>query len=124
MVKRVQDRSTIGTHHWRVRVRADIAHRAGYRCERCGTFCGMQGHVDHVISRAKGRKTGLSPWARDNLQYLCPPCHNAKSVAERWEGHEKRDRTGEIRRSNVQGRDAFHHAILSAINCTPQESGS
>ncbi|AKO96906.1 Restriction endonuclease [Marinovum algicola DG 898] len=116
---RKQDRSTIDTHDWKARIRPEIAHRAEYRCEQCGTFCGMHGHVDHVVSRAKGRKRGIDPRARDNLQYLCPSCHNAKSARERWEGHTPRDRSGEIRRSNVPGRAAFMHALREgiAINC-------
>jgi len=124
MVRRIQDRSTIDLHEWKARIRPEIAFRAEYRCECCGRYVGLHGHVDHVIRRAVGNLIGIDPKARDNLQYLCPSCHNAKSARERWEGHEKRDRAGEIRRSYVPGRDAFQRALHDAVECNSETAKS
>ncbi len=121
---RQQDRSTIDTHDWKARIRPEIAFRAKHRCEICQRYVGMHGHVDHMISRAKGAWIGLDPKARDNLQYLCPSCHNAKSARERWEDHKKRDRSKEIRRSHVPGRGAFFDALAPAMQPTSKLKGA
>lgn len=41
--------------------------------------------VDHIISRANGKKMGLHPShmeQMDNLQSICQVCHDIKSAAE------------------------------------------
>lgn len=116
MVRR-QDRSTIDTREWKLSIRPAIAHRANYRCECCGKFCGMHGHVDHIVPRSACAEALIDPRDKGNLQYLCPACHNAKSAQEKWSGHKRRDRTGEIRRSHVPGREAFQSALASAVDC-------
>lgn len=69
------------------KVRKQVIARAKGLCEKCereGRVC--QGRdVDHVVSKAKATRLG---WSRaktdhpDNLQYLCEPCHKAKTAAE------------------------------------------
>lgn len=123
MVRR-QDRSTIDTPEWKKSIRPAIAHRANYRCECCNRFLGMHGHVDHIVPRSACDAAMIDPRDKANLQYLCPACHNAKSAKEKWSGHKRRDRTGEIRRSNVPGREAFQAALHDAVNCNPKSAKS
>lgn len=115
MVRR-QDRSTIDTHDWKARIRPEIAHRANYRCECCGKFCGMHGHVDHIVPRADCEAAMIDPRDPSNLQLLCASCHNRKSA------HEKAARQPDAKppkrpRSNVPGRETFHAALGIAVDC-------
>lgn len=121
---RKQDRSTIDTHDWKARIRPEVAFRAEHRCENCKRYVGMHGHVDHMVSRATGAWIGIDPTDRNNLQYLCPSCHNAKSARERWEGHQKRDRSKEIRRPHVPGRRAFFDALAPEMKSTANPRGA
>ena len=62
------------------RLRALILKRDGYRClacQRAGRATAAT-HVDHITERADGGSEDPK-----NLQSLCPPCHAAKSAAER-----------------------------------------
>jgi hypothetical protein len=57
-------------------VRADVAHRAGYRCEYClihENDSGFPHQVDHIVSRKHG---GASDFA--NLAYACVLCNRHK----------------------------------------------
>jgi 5-methylcytosine-specific restriction protein A len=46
------------------------------RCRMCGLVT-TEGEVDHVIPLCRGGKTTLG-----SLQYLCKPCHAAKTKRE------------------------------------------
>lgn len=62
--------------NWR-ELRVKVATRAGWRCQNVigGSRCSRVGsHCDHI---RPGMDHGL-----ENLQWLCPPCHNRKSGAE------------------------------------------
>ncbi|MEO0939879.1 MAG: HNH endonuclease signature motif containing protein [Pseudomonadota bacterium] len=101
------------------KVRAFVAHRAGFRCEQpdCRVYLGMAGDVDHVIPRGVCEDLGVSVYDPSNLQYLCPSCHSQKTNAERHAGKEKRPRT--VGRTKIQGRDDFLNA--AGINPNPCE---
>lgn len=107
---RKQDRSTIDLADWRKRIRPMIAERAEFRCECCGLFVGLHGDVDHIVQRSRCEAEGIDPRDPENLQYLCKSCHSIKTNRERWEGHERKDRT-EVRRARVTGRGAFLKAL-------------
>ena len=52
-------------------VRARVVERAGMRCERCRSWCGvMGGHAHHRKPRSLGGQ-----WTMRNIIYLCPFCH-------------------------------------------------
>lgn len=54
------------------------------KCEREGKVARGR-DVDHVVSKAKAKRLGWSHTRTDhpdNLQYLCPPCHKAKTAAD------------------------------------------
>ena len=65
----------INHSRWRV-VRKVVLERDGYRCRSC-RYAGKL-EVDHVVALADGG----DPWAPDNLQTLCRPCHIKKTAAE------------------------------------------
>ena len=116
MVARRQNRTVIDTAQWKKSIRPAIAHRANYRCQECGKFVGLHGHVDHVIPRADCEAAMIDPRDPSNLQHLCPSCHNRKSA------HEKAARQLDAKppkrpRSNVPGREAFHAALGIAVDC-------
>ena len=64
---------------WR-RLRMQVFHDAGWRCEKCGKPGALE--CDHVIPVAKGGEK----WDRDNLQTLCRSCHMAKTAKENMTG--------------------------------------
>ena len=58
------------------RLRADVAQRAGYRCEYCRIReddAGFAHQVDHILSRKHGGSSAL-----DNLAYACVLCNRYK----------------------------------------------
>lgn len=69
------------------KLRAVAIRRAKGLCEECARHdrVAMGKDVDHITSRAKAARLG---WPRSktehvsNLQYLCRPCHLAKSAEE------------------------------------------
>ncbi|WP_371155380.1 HNH endonuclease [Jannaschia sp. 2305UL9-9] len=97
-----------------------VAHRASFRCERCNTYLGMAGDVDHVVPRGVCEDVGIGVYDPSNLQYLCPSCHSAKTNAERWAGHTKRG-PQQPQRTKVQGRDQFLNAAGISPTNEPQE---
>jgi len=56
---------------WAKKVRAAVVRRAGGCCERCGVWCGDDGHAHHRIPRSRGGK-----WTELNIEYLCAQCHD------------------------------------------------
>jgi 5-methylcytosine-specific restriction protein A len=56
-------------------LRAMARRRDRYRCVRCGAR-GIE--VDHVTPVSAG-----GGWTLDNLQTLCTPCHESKTLRER-----------------------------------------
>jgi len=57
-------------------LRAEIAHRAGWRCEYCLIHeedSGFPHEVDHIVSRKHGGSS-----ASDNLAYACVICNRYK----------------------------------------------
>lgn len=69
------------------KVRKQVIARARGMCEKCereGKVAAGR-DVDHVMSKAKVAALGWSQARIDhpnNLQYLCEPCHKAKTAAE------------------------------------------
>ena len=61
------------------RTRAQVLIRDGYLCQSCRAKGRVvpANQVDHITPKAKG---GTDDPA--NLQALCKPCHNAKTIAE------------------------------------------
>jgi len=56
--------------------RAEVARRAGYRCEYCliqEDDVGFRHHIDHVVSRKHGGTSDLG-----NLAYACVLCNRRK----------------------------------------------
>jgi len=95
----------LGKTAWRQDTREAVAKRAGFRCQTCFRHVGMHGQADHIIPRAQCAEAGISEWDLSNLQWLCAPCHSAKTNAERWAGHQKRTGPKPMRRSKVPGRN-------------------
>jgi len=89
---------------WKKDTRQAVAYRAGFRCETCFRYVGMHGEADHKIRRSECKAHGLSEWDQSNLQWLCQPCHAAKSAKERWDG-KRRNGPRPITRSRVSGRN-------------------
>ena len=57
-------------------LRAEVAARAGLRCEYCRSpqiITAQTFHVDHIVPQSKGGSTSL-----DNLAYACPRCNLRK----------------------------------------------
>ena len=68
-------------------VRAEVIARAKGMCEECARQgrVAMGKDVDHITSRAKAKVLGWSHARTENprnLQYLCRPCHEAKTAQE------------------------------------------
>jgi len=60
------------------RLRANVARRAGHRCEYCGIHeddAGFAHQVDHIVSRKHGGSSAL-----DNLAYACVLCNRYKGT--------------------------------------------
>lgn len=69
------------------KIRKLVIERAKGLCEKCDREgrVAMGRDVDHVVSKAKAKRLGWSQAKTDsvaNLQYLCKPCHDAKSAEE------------------------------------------
>lgn len=65
-------------------MRREVVQRQEGRCARCGNELGTSWEVDHVVPRAVFRARGEPvPAGTANLQALCKPCHQAKTVAQR-----------------------------------------
>src|SRR5262245_5523634 len=64
-----------GTYPWK-RARRLAKLKAGFTCERCGTFLPGKGelHVHHRLPVADFPGVQLEPL---NFQVVCAPCHNA-----------------------------------------------
>ncbi len=50
-------------------VAQSVKTRAGGKCQRCGEYVGVSGHIHHNGSNARDYDS------IDNLEYLCLPCH-------------------------------------------------
>jgi hypothetical protein len=68
-----------GSRSTRIRRRARRAFP--YQCAGCGIKDGTTLELDHIINLAEGGTDTL-----DNLQWLCVPCHTAKTHTERQRG--------------------------------------
>ena len=44
-------------------------------CQKCGVWSLLSGHVDHIKTRGAH---GDEAWTLDNMQLLCPKCHDLK----------------------------------------------
>ena len=64
------------------RVREMAALRAGYRCEECHAFLGMNGEGHHVIPRRDCEAAGISVFDPANVEWLCDRCHSKKTAQE------------------------------------------
>ena len=62
------------TSAWR-RIKQQAKHALPYQCAKCGT--GEPLELDHIVNHKRGGTDAL-----DNLQWLCPPCHKAKTQQE------------------------------------------
>jgi 5-methylcytosine-specific restriction endonuclease McrA len=65
-------------HAW-VKLRLHIMARDKYLCQEClkeGRTT-LANQVDHILSKAKGGKDNMN-----NLQSLCEPCHDRKTIEE------------------------------------------
>lgn len=91
---------------WKRDIRSHVAHRAGYRCQHCHAFVGMNGQADHIVPRRELAEQGGNPWATDNLQWLCIGCHSQKTNKERWGRYERQPRPA-VHRRKIEGREAF-----------------
>ncbi len=60
---------------WR-KLRVHVLERDHYMCVQCRRAVGTKGHVDHILSKAKGGEDTM-----DNLQVLCDRCHGVKTRA-------------------------------------------
>ena len=67
--------------------RAFVAHRASRRCDHGQAFLALTGQVDHIVPRLEIDLLDIGVFDPTNLQYLCHPCHAAKSNRERWSGN-------------------------------------
>lgn len=60
------------------RRREEIAWQAGYECQKCGLLTSLQiGEADHIVPLHMGGSDTI-----DNMQWLCKPCHEAKTEEE------------------------------------------
>lgn len=75
---KANDHRTLTGRPWR-RLRLQILERDGYRCQPCKRrgYVTEATEVDHVIALAQGGTDELS-----NLQAICVPCHEVKSVRD------------------------------------------
>ena len=63
------------------RLRAQVMRRDNRTCQRCGN---PATDVDHKRNRAEGGTDDL-----DNLEAICPSCHDMKTAAERVRGQRR-----------------------------------
>lgn len=66
-----------GASRWR-RIRKSVLLQEGYHCRLCGR---PATEVDHRVELADGG----APFDLENLQALCPECHDAKSAESRFQ---------------------------------------
>lgn len=104
-----RDQQILHLRQWRQDVREHVALRAGFRCQCCHAFTGMDGEGDHIVSRRDLARVGGNPWDTLNLQWLCASCHSRKTNAERWQGYERKPRPA-FRRAKLPGRARFLQA--------------
>lgn len=57
------------------KLKAQVLHRDGYKCVRCGSRNDLQ--ADHVVPLSVGGE----PFGLDNLQTLCGTCNRTKGVS-------------------------------------------
>lgn len=72
-----------GGRPWR-RLVEQVKLRDQYTCRACGLVT-EQGHCDHIVPRAEGGSDDMV-----NLQWLCIPCHDAKTREEAARGVARR----------------------------------
>lgn len=68
-----------GGRPWR-RLVEQVKLRDQYTCRNCGLVT-EQGECDHIVPQAEGGSDDMV-----NLQWLCIPCHEAKTKAESARG--------------------------------------
>lgn len=68
--KRIKGRKDRAKAKVRKAVRKIRVSDAGECCERCGRWCGEDGHAHHRIPRSRGGE-----WTVENIQYICADCH-------------------------------------------------
>lgn len=68
-----------GGRAWR-RIKQQVHERDEWTCKHCGVVT-MQLECDHIINQAEGGTDDLS-----NLQSLCKPCHDIKTLEESKRG--------------------------------------
>ena len=76
------------------RVADRIVARAHSCCQICGNRVRFGGQIDHVVALINGGEN-----REDNLQFLCKPCHTAKTgqdVALKAKSYRKRKKLGPI----------------------------
>lgn len=78
------------------RVRDRIVARASNCCQICGNRVRTRGQVDHIVAIINGGEN-----RENNLQFLCQPCHTAKTgkdVAEKATNYRKRKKLGPLQK--------------------------
>lgn len=88
-------------------VRQQVLDRDGWRCRQCGRAGRLK--VDHI----EALEDGGDPWAPENLQALCCPCHIQKTAAE--------NRARLPRQPEVE---AWHHLVDEALSTSPESDSS
>lgn len=68
-----------GGRVWR-RIKQQVHERDEWTCCHCGVVT-MQLECDHIVNKAEGGSDDLS-----NLQSLCKPCHDVKTLEESKRG--------------------------------------
>ena len=76
--------------------------RANGKCEICGLPVKGRGHFDHILPVALGGKPTL-----ENCQFVCEPCHTAKTSKEDLPRIRKADR----QRRSDNGADRPHGSM-------------
>ena len=80
---------------WRKK-RKQILLRDGGLCQPCrrAGFITQATEVDHIQSRAVCKRLGIDAEHDDNLQSICNPCHEKKTIEENGGTHAPRPVTG------------------------------
>ena len=63
------------------RTKKEVAARATWKCEACGTLVSANYEVDHVVPLFRGGGNEM-----ENLRCLCPDCHRTKTAEDRRGG--------------------------------------
>lgn len=92
--------------------RQAVALAANMKCECCGVLAFLRGRgageADHIIPRRELSQNGGDPFDMENLQWLCQPCHAAKSARERWGDHQAKPKKNRLKsRTKIVGRKKF-----------------